>query len=420
MCIGLYGISRSGKNFLIDSLVKRINRKQEKTLFHVNGSGALDAISRRLFSTPLKDTTEEQKEQLRSVFCDEVAGLDNGFKYSIVDGHYSFPVNDGFKVVFTGKDRDLYDMLFYLDTPAGKILEYANKDSVKKNVAFMTEKEIDAWKNFEIDGLRNICRAQNKELIVLDNNTEEALDFFERYLFDNTGIILDAEKTAQSIIAEHRNIIDRYTSIILLDCDRTISNNDTTYDFCAYLGIDKSVLKEIFAGERYSSYQFFRTAKLYARKDRALYDNAGIHAARQAVLNYPLIDDIKNNGREYLSIGITSGVLKTWETIQAKLGFPQMIAGGSNLNTDKIVVSRAVKYQLARLLHAEGKYIIAVGDSAVDIDMLEEADKGFIVAQEKINNGIDAYFKKTKSEIMQLAYSQHYYDYIAAKGGIFL
>jgi phosphoserine phosphatase len=420
MCIGLYGISRSGKNFLIDSLVKRINQRQEKTLFHVNGSGTLDAISRRLFSLPLEETTEEQKEQLRSVFCDEVAGLNNGFRYSIVDGHYSFPVNDGFKVVFTSKDKDLYDILFYLDTPACEILEYANKDLVKKNVAFMTEEEINAWKNFEIDQLRHICNTQYKELIVLDNNTEDVLVFFERYLFVNTGIILDAKKTAQSIIAEHRDIISRYDNIILLDCDRTISNNDTTYDFCAYLDIDKGILKKIFAGERYSSYQFFQVAKVYAQQDHASYDNAGIHAARKAVLNYPLIDDIKKNGREYLSIGITSGVLKTWETIQAKLGFPQIIAGGSNVNTDEIIVSRAVKYQLARFLHAEGKYVIAVGDSAVDIDMLEEADKGFIVAQEKSSTGVAAYFKKTKSKIMQLTYNQHYYEWIATKGGIFL
>jgi hypothetical protein len=420
MRIGLYGISRSGKNFLIDSLVKYINQKQEKTLFHVNGSGTLDAISRRLFSIPLNDTTEEQKELLRSAFCDEVTSLNNGFKHIIVDGHYSFPENDTFEVVFTGKDRDLYDVFFYLDTPAGKILEYANKDSLKKNVALMAEKEIESWKDFEIDGLRNICLAQNKELIVLDNNTEDALDFFERYILDNTGITLNAEKIAQSIITEHRDIIDRHTNIILLDCDRTISNNDTTYDFCSYLGINKIILKEIFAGERYSSYQFFRAAKVYTQKTRALYDNAGIHAAGKAVLNHSLVDDIKNNGKEYLSIGITSGILKTWETIRSQLGFPRIIVGGSNLNTDRIIVSRSVKYQLARMLRVKGKHIIAVGDSAVDIDMLEEADKGFIVAQEKTSNGIAEYFKKTKSKVMQLAYNQYYYGDVTTKGGIFL
>ncbi|MDR1905276.1 MAG: hypothetical protein LBQ88_23720 [Treponema sp.] len=420
MRIGLYGVSRSGKDFLIDCLIKHINQKQKHTLFHVEGSSTLDAISKRLFSKPLKDTSEEQKEQLRLRFCDEIAGLNNGFASIIVDGHYSFPQNNGFKVVFTDKDRDLYDSFFYLDTPANKIIEYANKDSDKKNVASMTEKEIEAWKNFEIDALRDVCQAQNKELIVLDNNMDDTLSFFENYLIGNTGIILDTEKIAQTIINEHKTVIDRYTNIILLDCDRTISNNDTTYDFCDFLGIDKGILKEIFVGERYSSYQFFRAAKLYAKNDSALYDKAGIHAAGKAVLNCPLINDIKNNGSEYLSIGITSGILKTGEIIQSNLEFPQIIMGGSNINTDRIIVSRSVKYQLARLLHTEKKYVIAVGDSAVDIDMLEEADKGFIVAQEKTSNGVVGYFKKTRSKIMQLAYSQYCYDCITIKEGVFL
>jgi hypothetical protein len=420
MHIGLYGISRSGKNFLIDSLVRHINRLSEKTLFHANGSGTLDAISLRLFSQPLKDTTEEQKERLRSIFCDEITGLNNGFRHIIVDGHYSFPQSNEFKTVFTNKDRDLYDTFFYLDTPAKKIIEYANNDSVKKNVAFMNENEIDAWKNFEIGELRKVCSAKNKELIVLDYNTEDCLDYFERYLFNNTGIILDTEETVRSMIAEHRELIGKYDKILLLDCDRTLSNNDTTYDFCGFLGIEKNALKNIFARERYTSYQFFRAAKLYAQKDLVLYNNSGIKAAGKAILNQPLIEDIKNNGKEYLSIGVTSGILKTWKNIQMNIDFPQIILGGSNLNTDKIIVSRAVKHQLVKFLHREGKYVIAVGDSAVDIDMLEEADRGFIVAQEKINSSIAAYFKKTASKIVQLAYSPYHYDTIGITGSIFL
>jgi hypothetical protein len=132
-----------------------------------------------------------------------------------------------------------------------------------------------------------------------------------------------------------------------------------------------------------------------------------------------LIADIKNNGTDYLSIGITSGILKTWENIQARYEFPQIVVGGSNLKTDRFIVSTSVKYQLVKLLHNAGKYIIALGDSAIDIEMLEEADKGYIVAQEKLNNGIKEYVKGKKSNIMQLEYSPFHYDDLIIKRSIF-
>jgi hypothetical protein len=250
MKIALYGVSRSGKNYLIDCLLKHINEKAAKKLFHFNGSGTLDTLSCRLFSKPLKETSERQKNQLRLMLCDELASLKTEYQHIIVDAHYSFYKNSGYEVAFTDKDRDVYDMFFYLDTPANKIIEHANKDNPadkkRKNVAFLSESEIQKWKGFEIKELKKICFNRNKELIVLDNNIEDCIDYFETLLLDKKGIVLDAKKIAENMTAQYNDVIDQYDKIILLDCDRTISNNDTTYDFCNFLNIGKSELKHIF------------------------------------------------------------------------------------------------------------------------------------------------------------------------------
>jgi phosphoserine phosphatase len=136
-------------------------------------------------------------------------------------------------------------------------------------------------------------------------------------------------------------------------------------------------------------------------------------------LNTSLIEDIKHNGGDYLSIGITSGILEVWKKVQEKYNFPCIITGGSNLKIDNIIVSKAVKFYLVKLLREEGKYVIAVGDSMVDIDMLNEAHEGFIIAQEKINTSIEAYFKTIKTGIMQPEYNKNYYDDISIKRSIF-
>jgi phosphoserine phosphatase len=420
MNIAVYGISRSGKNYLIERLLESINGKVANTLFHVNGSGILDKLSNRKFGIPLQDTDENQKKQLRLMFYDEFDIAGSGYKHKIIDAHYCFYREDDFKIAFTNKDRDKNDIFFYVDTPADVIIKQANFDSKKKDVAFMSEEKINKWKEFEIQSLRKVCHDHDKEFIVLDNNVEDCVDFFETLLLGTRNILLDSKTIAKHMINEHQELIDKHKNIVILDCDRTLSNNDTTYDFCTLMDIDKHELKNIFRGEHYSSYQFFRAAKLYAKKDIAIYKNAGIYASEKAIMNTSLIEDIKHNGGDYLSIGITSGILETWEKIQEKYNFPCIIAGGSNLKTNDSIISRTAKYYLVKFLREDGKYVIAVGDSMVDLDMLNQADKGFVVAQNKINRTIKTYLSTNTSKIMQLEYNKMYYQGITTKRSLFL
>jgi phosphoserine phosphatase/adenosyl cobinamide kinase/adenosyl cobinamide phosphate guanylyltransferase len=419
MNIIIFGVSRCGKNYFIERLLESINRKVANTLYYVSGSGTLDKFSKEIYGIPLKNTEEWQKKYLRLLFCDELLKNNNNYKHKIVDGHYCFCKKDNFEVVLTDNERDVYDIFFYLDTPASVIIEQANKDEEKKDVAFMTEEKVNEWKEFEIQSLREIALNYEKEFIVLDNNIEDCIDYFETLLLETRDTLLNSKLIAEHIINKNQKIIDEYKNIILLDCDRTISDNDTTYEFCKTIGIDKHKLKNIFSGERYTLYQFFKVAMLYAREDITMYEKASEDAMEKAIMNVPLMEDIKQNGNKYLTIGVTSGILRIWEKMQEKQCFPYFIAGGSNIKTDKIIVSRAVKYYLVKLLKKKGKHIIAVGDSMVDIDMLKEADEGFVVAQEKINPSVDVYLRSNKTEIKQLIYNKMYYDDIPIKRSLF-
>jgi adenylate kinase len=415
--IVICGLSGSGKNYLIDRLTKKFSQK----LLHINGSGTLNKLAESIFSKPLKDTDESEKKHLRIAFCEKIKKSHANTQSIIVDGHYSFLNKGKYETVFTDKDSDVYDIFFYLDTPAGKIIENANKIAVKKDISFMSEKEINEWKDFEILSLKKICLNLQKELIVLDNNIEDTLDYFEELLFKKREVILDSAKIAEDTLLKYRSIIDNHNKIILLDCDRTLSVNDTTYDFCDFAGIEKKMLKGIFLGERYSMYQFFRAAKLYAQKEDSIYETASDYAASKAILNEPLIDDINSHIGEYLTIGVTSGILATWRKIFFQHGFsPNILIGGNNLSKDKILVTATVKYYLAKLLRENGKRLIAIGDSIADIAMLEEADKGFIIAQEKLSPGVERYLSAKKTKIFQLEYSRFKYSGIPVQQEIYI
>jgi hypothetical protein len=422
MNIVILGVSRSGKNHLIEHLVKEINEKCPETLFFLNGSEKLKQFSDQQFAIPLSETTEVQKQKLRSMFCSFLKEFEKikKYKHIIVDGHYCFPFGDDFKTAFTNEERDVFDMFFYLDTPANTIITNATKGDHNHEMANMPVEDINRWKTKEINGLRKSLWQVDKELIILDSCIEEIILFFEFILLSHGDLIWDEKAIARKLISENENFIRRYEKILLLDCDRTLSIDDTTYAFCEQMKIGKHLIKEIYAGEKYTLFQFFRAAVLYSKIDLALYQQAAVYAANNAMINYALIEDINKNGREFLSIGITSGTLQTWKNIKTYIHFPDIVLGGSNLRLGKTIVSRFVKYQMAKLLRGMGKYVIAVGDSSIDVQMLEEADKGYIIANSKLNDGMVKYFNCKNSRIMQLSYSDVQYSDIPSQKSLFV
>jgi len=419
MNIQMHGISRSGKNYLIEHLIKHFNATSPKTILFVKGSETLNKFSQERFGKPLSETKEEQKNELRRQFCPWFKKLTRKteYKHIIVDGHYCFPVENDFIKSFSNEEMSIFDMFFYLDTPPKKIIENANNGDHNNHVGQFSIDKITKWKEIEIDGLQKTLSEIDKELIILDNDIDNIVSFFE-YIFSHENVIFDARQIASSLIRKNQTLIEKYEKIILLDCDNTLSINDTTYEFCKTLKIDKAILKEILVNERYSLYQFYRIANLYSSFPLHSYYDSSEFAANRTILNDDLIKDITENGKEYLSIGITSGVLQTWKNIQKKHNFPELIIGGSNLKIEDVIISKFVKYQFTKLLRKKRKYVIAVGDSIIDMLMLEESDKGFIVANQKLNCGIEDYINNYTS-ISQLQYNKFKYKKIISKKSIF-
>jgi soluble P-type ATPase len=95
------------------------------------------------------------------------------------------------------------------------------------------------------------------------------------------------------------------------------------------------------------------------------------------------------------------------------------MVGKSRAGGGGFYISTLVKQAIAEELKALGKNVIAIGDSPIDIGMLEAADKGFIVAVQKLGAGVMQYFvKNPKTKIRQLSYSQHKYKGIKEVGSI--
>ena len=180
MTFSIYGVSRSGKDYLIQKL-KEYFESRGKLLLHVNGSATLNEMASERYAKKFKELTENEKNELRISFIEYIHEVERENPYVVVDGHYAFYDGEGnlFKV-FTEYDLRCYEKFFYLDTnPEDIVNRMKNSEGEKKNTS-MTAKAVYAWQNFEIDEMTKDLLEADKELHIIrfDN------DFCLEYIFD--------------------------------------------------------------------------------------------------------------------------------------------------------------------------------------------------------------------------------------------
>jgi phosphoserine phosphatase len=189
----------------------------------------------------------------------------------------------------------------------------------------------------------------------------------------------------------------------LIDCDRTATAEDTTIPFFELNGWNLTALKNIFADDSYSHYQFWKQAKLY--KDFSKYPNiADFH------LNSIVCDKISSlKKQDYIVYGLTSGVFEIWKQINEKYQLFESIIG-NDLSDSGIIISDFVKGFVSKLLKQKGYSVVSIGDSMCDIFMLEEANKGYIYAPNKLRPHVQKYIDEhSKTKIVQFARNSHQY-----------
>ena len=149
MKIALYGVSRAGKDYLLERVVQSL-LAQNITAIHIKGSATLNELAQQEYGISLKSTNEAQKHILREHFIDLVQQKSQEYDVIFVDGHYAFIDGDDFNIVFTEADKYCYDHFFYLDTLSEMILQFSRQFPKNKLDLSIQLDEISAWKQFEI------------------------------------------------------------------------------------------------------------------------------------------------------------------------------------------------------------------------------------------------------------------------------
>lgn len=396
MIISVYGIPRSGKDTFIDKVLNKNN-----STFHLKGSERLNELSLDLFGNSFSQLDENKQSQIRIEFTKYAKNLEKKYNLVMVDGHYSFPSDHGYKVVFTKADLELYDAFFYLKRTGEEIFRNFNSD-VKKDYSkhLLSCVKSEEWIEFEISNMQKEIECADKDFIVLDSDSLSS-DFVFNFKRTSEDI---AEQIACSIKEKANG-----RAVVLSDLDKTVSINDLTNDFIQNSGLDPHLPKVIFKGDYYTSYQFVKFHKFLLSSQN--YEESIKYSLGRLELNQHIIEDLLRLKSDCCIIGLTTGMVDAWNIKNKDLKLFEKIYGyGIGA---PIVITPLIKKLVAKYLSRDF-VVMAIGDSIIDLGMILESQKGYLVSMNKLDKRIikaheDGKINKT---VFQPTYSTFKYDFV--------
>ncbi|WP_430409283.1 HAD family hydrolase [Kordia sp.] len=192
---------------------------------------------------------------------------------------------------------------------------------------------------------------------------------------------------------------DEATTYMIIDGDRTLIPVDSTRHFFQLLQLDFNVLKSIFQEHGYSFEAFYKVATFYSTINSQTYQNTCAKSAKSVSIYPEFLTFIDNLPQNVKCIVVTSGLREIWGNILQNHQLDNVsLIGGNYFPKDTFVIDPNAKKLIVNLLKNKGKNVSAFGDSLIDFEMLKEADRSFLIVNEKQNKDIIPFV----SEIQQL------------------
>lgn len=396
MKYAIYGISCCGKDTFINKLLATGKFKNYE---HPKGSETLNNLSLHIYKKSFKELSASEKDSIRAKYAQELQQKKNIF----ADGHYCFPKDGCYEQAFTTKDAECYDAFFYLNANPDIVKSRIANSPKNQKFASLSTSDIESWQKKEISELRDICFKNEKDFIILDSDFESSCTFIEKYTtnFNMRNSFQQATRLAQ--LCKHR--ANGAKKIALFDCDRTIVKEDTGTDYFKANNASLEPVKEIFAGDIYSQYQFWKYNQLH--KNFSIVPSTKYFHFNPIVMDK--IEELHKDG--FFIVGVTSGISRIWRKIFKEKQISDLMIDSDE--TQDITVSDFVKGYLSKIL-SKDKKVFACGDSLTDIYMLEAASyQGVIYAPGKTRSSVQDYAKvHPQTRIKQFKQNPYQYNNI--------
>ncbi|KAI1322999.1 uracil phosphoribosyltransferase-domain-containing protein [Xylariaceae sp. FL0255] len=311
--------------------------------------------------------------------------------------------------------------ILYLDVPAEVIGQRRQEDTERVRPSVSVE-HLRNWKYQEKTQLQGICQKHmkpfcalsaketvvHKALMLLRDFKHHTEDYNSFRVTEKLDEIVGGQKTLQTML--------------VFDADKTLATKDTgelfwqtiseqerktyhdskkhhgskNYDenkksylkdiFESPIDLPYTkayCLKDIFGGPFGYSYAAFRqVALLYEMFDEDDFDNA-CNAVASSVDIHPEILSLMQRAAEEDHVGtmiVTCGLRSIWERVLERHGLSQVkVIGGSRIADGYVVTAKTKATIVSRLRELHHLYVVAFGDSPLDLAMLSAADEAIMV-----------------------------------------
>ncbi|KAH6688926.1 uracil phosphoribosyltransferase-domain-containing protein [Plectosphaerella plurivora] len=365
--VGIYGLPGSGKTFLLDQLrmdpvLKDVDFLDGSALIGAATTGGLAAFQKM---DPKQQTTVRQKE----------------------------PV-----VVWTDGDAKMYTHIIYFDVASHTIAQRRARDSARSR-DHCSIAHLEQWKKSEMEQLRDLCAKKGILFAVVS--------------YDRDDPALLAKSRIQSLLVNFhhhsedknwRRVEERIDSILtcqgksldkafVFDADKTLTTMGTGTMFFALQasrGISRDdrvcPLKALFSGPLQYTYTAFRQASILFGEPGAEEFDALCEEVALTISVHPEVQTFiqKATSKPYITaMVVTCGQQLIWDKILDKIGLAdsvKVIGAGRAGDPSALVIDANIKANIVKTLKKKhGLHVVAIGDSPLDLPMMEAAHEAIVV-----------------------------------------
>jgi len=389
--VGLYGISGSGKSYLLKQLKNNHDFAHEHFTFYDCSSllenvvdGGLDAFK--------KMKNEQQYEARERALSLAAAQCQSNAKTGVVAGHYMFwqaGDKDEPKRVGTERDWATYTHIIYLLVDPEIVATRTKEDNIRERKQLPVE-HLRKWQEAEIMELRAVYRDHGIQFTAITETPTTTsgrigerlaalLDSFQCH--DEAANTTAVEQAVDTALGGQEGL----DTMLLLDADKTLAPHDTGLMFWKDTTLTgssaKCPLTEVF--KKSYSYAAFRRAMLLYEEKADDFDAICASVAAKVEMYPDMIEMLKRAGwfttPHVNALIVTCGIRRVWELVLERnnLGHIKVIGGGSI--SDGYVVTGELKGAVIDHLHKKKLRVLAFGDSPLDMTMFHKADGAYII-----------------------------------------
>lgn len=297
---------------------------------------------------------------------------------------------DAARVVAVDKDWDVYTHIVYMRGDPKTIRINRQTDQIKPRTNVSAE-HLEKWQDQEIEALRKVCREHKILMTVVHDKpggtpvVEKVTNLLDHFLKDNTETAYQA-RILESL--QQHDLMKEgvfYETRLLLDADRTLAPQDTGKLWWDVVRKNtgkpsNDPLKDLYSSLGYNYFSFRQAALLY--EEYADEFHAICSEVASKVELYPEMLSLLKfaSSKPHVKTAIlTCGLPDVWRLVLRREKINNVAVIGSGRVFESETVTPAVKGAVVDELHKNFHRVTALGDSPVDLEMLQKADIACVV-----------------------------------------